>query len=643
MPYKSLARFTKQLRNRHFFIIDLIICLVAPYLTLFMRLDGDIDFDKYGTALVYSTVVFSVIKLTIFYFFDLYRRFWATASIDELARLAYIGINTVLIESIVFVILSSFRSLPFYILPFSFPFIESGMVMIFVASARFSIRFFERIDERRLSLESFGAYILIVGAGSAGASVAQELQKNNYLKMTPVAFLDDDPSKLKMRIRGVPVVGKIEDMGKIARQFKIKKAIIAIPTASGKVIRNILETARINNLETLTVPGINEILGGKVDIGKLRKIQIQDLLRRQPIKIDTQKVNDLLKGKIILLTGAGGSIGGELCRQILKSNPSKLIILGHGENSIFEIEEELKYIKDVNSFRKIVHTSIISRIADIKDLKRLETIFDEFKPDVIFHAAAHKHVPLMENNPSEVVTNNLLGTRNLVECSVKHGIQNFILISSDKAVNSTNLMGVSKRVAEMIVLKSASENIKNFKAVRFGNVLGSRGSVIKTFQRQLERGGPLTITHPEITRYFMTIPEAVQLVLQASVLGNGGEIFVLDMGEPVKILDLAKDIIRLAGLEEGIDVDIEFTGLRPGEKMFEELFKDGEDYLRTEHEKIMFAKNSSSFIPPDLDQKINHLIENCNNYTFEEIVKAFSVIVPEFTHHNLEQNIYKNI
>ncbi|MBK8946915.1 MAG: polysaccharide biosynthesis protein [Ignavibacteriae bacterium] len=601
-----------------------------------MRLDGDVDFNKYGTSLIYITVIFTLLKLTIFYFFDLYRRFWATASIDELARLVYIGVNAILIESIIFVILRSFENLPFQTLPFSFPFIDTMIVMIFIASTRFSIRFFERIDERRVSLESFGTYVLIVGAGSAGASVAQELQKNNYLKMTPVAFLDDDPSKLKMRIRGVPVVGKLDEMGKIARRFKIKKIIIAMPTASGKVIREILEIASRSGLETLTVPGINEILGGKVDIGKLRKIQIQDLLRRPPIKTDIQKVNELLRGKKILLTGAGGSIGSELCRQILKSNPIQLIILGHGENSIFEIEEELKFIKDFNNNKKAFSTNIVSRIADIKDKVRLDIIFSEFKPDVIFHAAAHKHVPLMEENPSEVVTNNLLGTQNLVECSVKYGVQNFILISSDKAVNSTNLMGVSKRVAEMIVLKAAVENNKNFKAVRFGNVLGSRGSVIKTFQKQLERGGPLTITHPDITRYFMTIPEAVQLVLQASVLGKGSEIFVLDMGEPVKILDLAKDVIRLAGLEEGVDVDIEYTGLRPGEKMFEELFKDGEEYLRTEHEKIMFAKNSSSFIPQDLNQKINELIANCNNYTLEEIVKSFAVIVPEFTHQTIE-------
>ncbi len=631
MPYKNIARFTKRLRNRHFFFIDLFICLIAPYLTVFMRLDGNIDYSKYGSAILFATVLFSVLKLTIFYFFDLYRRFWATASIDELARLIYIGVNTVLIESILFVILRTFHSIPLHILPFSFPFIESTIVILFVSSSRFSIRFFERIDERKLAMESYGTYVLIIGAGGGGASVAQEMQKNNYLNMTPVAFLDDDPSKLKLRIRGVPVAGKIDEMGKIARKFRIKKVIIAIPSASGKQLRRILDIASENNLETLTVPGINEILGGKVDISKLRKIQIHDLLRRLPIKTDIQKVEHLLNATVSFLTGAGGSIGSEVCRQILKCHPKELVILGHGENSIFEIEEELKFLINQNKS----NTKIVSRIADIKDVNRLEVIFREFKPNVIFHAAAHKHVPLMEENPSEAVSNNLLGTKNLVNMSIKFETQNFILISSDKAVNSTNLMGVSKRVAEMIVLKAAVDHNKNFKAVRFGNVLGSRGSVIKTFQKQLERGGPLTITHPEITRYFMTIPEAVQLVLQASVLGNGGEIFVLDMGEPVKILDLAKDVIRLAGLEEGVDVDIEFTGLRPGEKMFEELFKDGEEYIRTEHEKIMFAKNSSEFIPSDLEARLDTLISNCNNYSSEEIIKSFSELVPEFSHQSL--------
>ncbi len=450
--------------------------------------------------------------------------------------------------------------------------------------------------------------------------------------MTPVAFLDDDPEKLHLRIRGIPVIGKISEMATIARRFKIKKIILAIPSASGKTLREILEIASENKIETLTVPGVNEILSGKVDIAKLRKIEVEDLLRRPPIQTDIYEVSNFLTNKVVLLTGGGGSIGSELCRQILKTNPNKIIILGHGENSIFEIEEELKYIKGINQQRKIVNTNIISRIADIKDKVRLDKIFSEFSPDVIFHAAAHKHVPLMEDNPSEVITNNLLGTRNLIECSINNKVGNFILISSDKAVNSTNLMGVSKRVAEMIVLKAAKENGLNYKAVRFGNVLGSRGSVIRTFRKQLERGGPITITHPDIRRYFMTIPEAVQLVLQASVLGKGSEIFVLDMGEPVKIIDLAKDVIRLAGLEEGIDVDIEVTGLRPGEKMFEELFSDGEEYLRTSHEKILFAKNSSEFIPSNLDYLLNNLIENCNNLSKEEIILNLQEIVPGFTH-----------
>lgn len=632
MALNKLKHWTRNLRNRHFFFIDLFICLIAPYMALFLRLDGKIDFSIYGSGLLYTTLIFLPIKLAVFYTFGLYKRYWRTASIDEVARLIYVGLNAVIIQSFIFVILRSFESLPFSKMPFSFPFIEGVIAMILVSTSRFSVRLFERVGEMRTFTETLGSYVLIIGAGAAGASVVLELQKNNSLDMTPVAFLDDDPEKLNLRIRGIPVIGTIADMPKIARRFKIKKVILAIPSAAGKKLREILEIASENKIETLTVPGVNEILSGKVDIAKLRKIQVEDLLRRQPIKTDIYEVSNFLTNKVVLLTGAGGSIGSELCRQIIKTNPNKLIVMGHGENSIFEIEEELKYIKAIHQERKIVKTNIISRIADIKDKVRLDKIFAEFKPDVIFHAAAHKHVPLMEQNPTEVITNNLLGTRNLIECSIKHDVHNFILISSDKAVNSTNLMGVSKRVAEMIVLNAAKETGDNYKAVRFGNVLGSRGSVIHTFRRQLERGGPITITHPDIRRYFMTIPEAVQLVLQASVLGKGSEIFVLDMGEPVKIIDLAKDVIRLAGLEEGIDVDIEVTGLRPGEKMFEELFSEGEEYLRTTHEKILYAKNSSEFIPENLNHLLDDLIGNYNHRTKEEIILNLQQIVPGFTH-----------
>jgi len=635
MALKKLSNKIRNLRNRHFFLIDLGICIISPFLTLFLRLDGDINFLNYGLGLLYTTILFTLVKLTIFYFFELYRRFWKTASIDELARLVYIGANAVLIQTFLFVILRSFINLPFVDMPFSFPVMEGILAMILVSSVRFSVRLVERADERRNSFDQFGEYVLIIGAGAAGAAIVQELQRNNKLAMTPIAFLDDDPDKLKLRIRGIPVIGAVKDIKTIARKFGVKKIIIAIPTASGKTIRDIVELADRDGIKSMTVPGINELLSGKVNIATIRKIEVEDLLRRDQIHTDTKKVSELLNEKVVLLTGAGGSIGSELCRQILKTNPNKLIILGHGENSIFEIEQELKYIKINNIERKNIKTVIVSRIADIKDKERLKVIYKEFAPDVIYHAAAHKHVPLMESNPSEVITNNLLGTRNLIECCVEFNVNNFILISSDKAVNSTNLMGVSKRIAEMIVLKAANDYNLNFKAVRFGNVLGSRGSVVRTFKKQLEQGGPITITHPDITRYFMTIPEAVQLVLQASVLGDGGEIFVFDMGQPIKIIDMAKDIIKLAGLEEGIDIDIKVTGLRPGEKMYEELFKDGEEYLRTAHKKIMFAKNSSKFIPKDLDTTLDYLVKNSNTLSGLEIVQKIMNIVPEFTHQSV--------
>lgn len=636
MPYKKLSSFFQNLRNRHFLIIDFFICIFTPFLALFLRLDGNIDFDIYGKALIFAILIFTPVKMVIFYLFDLYRRFWKTASIDELARLIYIGANVVLIQSFIFIILRSIKIFPLNNLPFSFPFVDGLLAILLVSTLRFSVRLFNRIDQRRINLGNAGSFVIIIGAGAAGTAIVEEMQKNNQLKMTPVAFLDDDPEKIHLRIRGVPVLGPISDLSIVANKFNINKIVIAIPTAPGKKIREIVDTANENKLESMTVPGIYEILGGKVDIAKLRKIEIEDLLRRRPIRTDTLKVNQFLLNKVVMVTGAGGSIGGELSRQILKANPSKLLIIGHGENSIFEIEDELRYLKKHNYERIPIKSVIVSRIADIKDKERLGIIFNEFKPEVVFHAAAHKHVPLMENNPSEVISNNLKGTKNLIDCSVKYGVENFILISTDKAVNSTNLMGVSKRVAEMMMLKTAKENNLNFKAVRFGNVLGSRGSVVRTFRKQLERGGPITITHPEIKRYFMTIPEAVQLVLQASVLGKGGEIFVFDMGEPVKIVDLAKDLIKLAGLELGADIDIEFTGLRPGEKMFEELFKDGEIYIKTEHEKIMFAKNSSEFIPSNLIEKVNYLIDNSNNLSPIEIIQTFKEIVPEFTHQNFD-------
>lgn len=634
MPYTKIKKITQGLRNRHFLVIDVFIMLITPFLALFLRLDGQIDFEKYGTGLIYSTIIFAIIKLGLFYSLNLYRSYWKTASIDELARLAFIGINVVLIQSMLFIILRTFQSLPFNNLPFSFPFVEGILSMLIVSSSRFSVRFFDRITQRKIQPYDENSYVIILGAGESGAAVVEELQRNDKLALTPVAFLDDDIEKLNLRIRGIPVIGKIDLLPKVYKRFHIKKVIMAMPTASGRRIRKILDLTSQYGIDVLTVPGVDEILSGKVNITKLRKIQVEDLLRRKPINTDINEVNKFLYNKKVFISGGGGSIGGELCRQILDRSPSQIVIIGHGENSVFEITQELNVLKNKKNGLSPFRTEIISRIADIKDKLRIEKIINEFKPDVIFHAAAHKHVPLMEENPSEVITNNLLGTKNLVEASIKFGINNFVLISSDKAVNSTNLMGVSKRVAEMITLQAAKKYNLNYKSVRFGNVLGSRGSVLHTFRHQLERGESITLTHPDIKRYFMTIPEAVQLVLQASVLGRGGEIFVLDMGEPVKIIDLARDVIRLAGLEEGVDVDIKITGLRPGEKMFEELFGDGEEYLKTSHSKIMVAKNSSEFIPNNLDEKLEYMIENYNSLDKKEIINCFKEIVPEFNHIN---------
>ncbi len=632
MPLKTISNWTSHLRNRHFIVIDLFICLISPFVALFIRLDGKIDYAQYGEALVYATVIFTLLKLTVFYFFELYRRFWQTASVDEMARLVYIGINAFMIEAFVFILLRSIDQLPLKALPSSFPFLDTAIAMFLVGSVRFSVRLFERAKELGYTnISPNNKYVIIIGAGTAGTTVAQELQKNADLGLTPVAFLDDDPEKYKMRIRGIPVIGTTNDVGKILRKYKIPKIIIAMPTAPGKKLRKIVEEAHELGVETLTVPGIFEILSGKIGIEKIRPIEIEDLLRRAPIKTDKKRVNAFINGKKILITGAGGSIGSELCRQILEAVPAELMLVGHGENSIFQIENELRIQIDHQNINK--KTKLSCKIADIRFKNRLRTIFESYRPDIIFHAAAHKHVPLMELNPSEAVTNNIGGTKNLIELAEEFNVPNFVMISTDKAVNPTNVMGATKRAAEMLVLDAARRTKNNYVVTRFGNVLGSRGSVVRTFRQQLLNGGPITLTHPEIKRYFMTIPEAVQLVLQASVLGNGGEIFVFDMGEPVRILDLAKDMIKLAGMEEGIDIDIKITGLREGEKMFEELFIEGEVYDNTSHQKIMIARNASRLIPDNLSKSVELILHAADSLDDEKLLKNLKLIVPEF-HHN---------
>ena len=531
MPIKYLLDKTGKLRNRHFFLIDLIIVLFSPMLTLYISLDEQINFHKYLLPLISVTALFAIIKFNIFYFFGLYRSYWKKASIDDMAKLIFIAFNSALLQYIMFTLLKSFsfQWLELNILPHFFSIIECFTALTLVAASRFSIRLSQRSAERFYLTKNFqSAKTLIIGAGDAGVNMAEELQRHPKVGLIPVAFVDDNKEKHGFRIRGLVVKGGRDVIPQVVEQYGIKKILIAMPSVPGLVIREIMEICRQVNVETFTVPGLFEIVGGKVTIDHIRKVEIEDLLRREIIQTDIEKVSSFLAGKKVLITGAGGSIGSELCRQIINVCPSEILLLGHGENSIFEIEYELKErISKINSTGRVI--KLRSRIADLRFIDRLENIFNEFHPDVVIHTAAHKHVPLMEENPSEAITNNVLGTKNLVEVSLKFNIRNFVLISTDKAVNPTSIMGASKRLAEMIVRNAAIISGYSYCAVRFGNVLGSRGSVVRIFKKQLEKGGPITVTHPEITRYMITIPEAVQLVLQASVLGKGGEIFMLDM------------------------------------------------------------------------------------------------------------------
>ncbi|MGE5351550.1 MAG: polysaccharide biosynthesis protein [Acidobacteriota bacterium] len=626
MPLKTASKFLTRLRNRHFIAIDTYIMFLTPLLALFFRLDGRVDWAHYGSGLFYCLIIFTPIKLSVFYLSGMYRRYWRLASIDEMAYLIFAGINMTLVQVFVFGILRIFPTLPFVTLPYTFAILDAALTMIFVSTIRFSIRFVERAKERA-GIQDNTSSVLIVGAGQAGTAIALEMQRNPQLGMRPVGFVDDDPQKQNARIRGLSVLGRCEEIPLVLTKTQVSKVIIAMPTAPGTKLRSVVNMCSNAGIETLTIPGIFEILDGKISVSKIRKIEIADLLRRDPIVTDVAKVGEFLKDKRVLVTGAGGSIGSELCRQILKFNPSELILLGHGENSIFEIEQELRSVVKATKSKTVLSPVI----ADIKSRQRLRFAFKMFKPEVIFHAAAHKHVPLMESNPNEAVTNNIMGSKNLIDTAVEFNVKNFVLISTDKAVNPTSIMGASKRIAEMLLINAARRTGNCYSAVRFGNVLGSRGSVVQTFKKQLAAGGPITVTHEDIIRYFMTIPEAVQLVLQASILGNGGDIFVFDMGNPVKIYDMARDFIRLSGLKEGLDINIEVTGLRPGEKLYEELFVEGEDYKYTLHDKIMLANNSSKFIPENLEKTVEYLINsNCNSRA--DVVEKLAELIPEIRH-----------
>lgn len=615
------------LRNRHLFFLDLIALGLTPFLALFLRLDGERELLVYLPGLFVYTFIAVCQRPLIFYRFGLYRCYWRYASEGELILIAGGVIASTLYVSLTYY---AAHHLFFntYHLPRSIPIMDGLLVLIVLGGSRFSVRLTDHWWRSRQ--RSNARRVLIMGAGDAGSIMVRELQHNPRLGLEPVGFVDDDETKHGMSIHNVPVLGHRLDIPQLARNYKVEEVIIAMPTAPGKVIREIVDICEKVGVQTRIIPGIYALLDGSVSLNQLRHVEIEDLLRREPVQTDGEGVCRLLRGRRVLVTGGGGSIGSELCRQVLRCDPAELIIVGHGENSVFEAQNELRRRLAQQNPGGGRQPEIRAVIADVRFPERIEAIFRKYRPQVVFHAAAHKHVHLMELNAAEAITNNVLGTRNVLNAALATGVERFVMISTDKAVNPTGIMGASKRAAELLVHRAAARSGRPYVAVRFGNVLGSRGSVVQVFKNQIANGGPVTVTHPEMKRYFMTIPEAVQLVLQAAVLGKGGEVFVLNMGEPVRIVDLAHDLIELSGLEVERDIDIVFTGLRPGEKMYEELFVPGEKYEQTCHDKIFIARCASEFVPPDLEESVEVLAMAAQRDNRPAIVRGLKALIPEY-------------
>lgn len=581
---QSFHKLILKVRNRHLLIADILVALFTPTMALLVRVDAFEKLEHWAVPLLIYTFLALCWKLVIFYSFGLFSREWRYANVEEwliVAKAAMVsfGVGTAMF----FLVMKPFAILP-YSFPRSIPLTEGIVTALALAGLRLSVcvGYYLSVKGRDSGKHR---RVLIAGAGVAGSMVVTELHTNPHLNLEPVGFVDDDPEKQGEYIHGVRVIGALADITMIVMDYEIDEVIIAMPTSPGKVVRTVVHACNQANVPSRTIPGIFEILGGTARVTEIRDVQIEDLLRRGVVKNDVARVASLVDGKRIMVTGAGGSIGAELSRQIHMLKPAELVLLGHGENSIFQIAAELR--------RQNAGSNVVTRtiIADIRDQVRMRHVFKSHKPQIIFHAAAHKHVGLMETNLPDAITNNVLGTKVLTELADQFHVERFILISSDKAVNSTCIMGATKRVAELIVHDAALKTGRAFSAVRFGNVLGSRGSVVPIFKQQIALGGPVYVTHPDAKRFFMTIPEAVQLVLEAANLGDGGEVFVLDMGEPVKVLDIALDLIRLTGYQVGTDIDIEYVGLQPGEKLEEELFFADEKVERSSHQKIFICRN----------------------------------------------------
>ncbi|CAA7599638.1 NAD(P)-binding domain protein [Acididesulfobacillus acetoxydans] len=594
-------------------LIDVVLVNLAAFLSFYIRFEGTIPGEYYLT-LYHTAWAATLISLAVFYVFGLYNRLWQYASTGELLSILFaVTVSTLATVTAVF-FLAPMR------LPHSVAALLWFTTVLLVGGSRFTWRIvLENIATPHVPGSQ--KQVLIVGAGDAGVLTARELKNHNFREGRPVGFIDDDRAKQRLHLMGMPILGMRKDIPKIVKNYSIDEVIIAMPSASGDAVRDIVQICEKTGVGLKIMPGVYDMLSDRVNTAAIRQVQVEDLLGREPVSVDLEEVSGYLSGETILVTGGGGSIGSEICRQVAKFSPGKLVIAGHGENTVFDIEQELR--------SEYPELELATEILDIKDREKVGIVFQKYRPGVIYHAAAHKHVPLMEKNPEEALKNNIVGTNNLVEAADAVGVKTFVMISTDKAVNPTSVMGTTKRVGEMIIQSMDKRSGTKFVAVRFGNVLGSRGSVIPTFKRQIAKGGPVTVTHPEMVRFFMTIPEAAQLVIQAGAMARGGEIFILDMGKPVKILDLARDLIRLSGFEPDVDIPIKFTGMRPGEKLYEELLTAEEGTSATKHKRIFVAKPNTIDVKK-LQELIQTIKERGSYMTKEEVVGALQTVVPTF-------------
>lgn len=612
-----------QLLVRRIFLVitDIILINGSVFLSLIMRFEINIASvpEEYIQKYIVNVIPFTIVTLIIFWCFRMYHSLWQYASIAELYKI----VEACVVAELAHLCVTSFMG---WMLPRSCYFTSGVFLIVAMSASRFMYRLLRQlINEYRHTSEQLK--IMIIGAGEATSVLMREISNSRYLDNSKVVcIIDDDLGKVGKYIRGVKIVGTRDHIKEYARYYDIDEIIFAIPSASTKDKREILNICKETSCNLKILPGVYQMVDGEINIKDLRNVDVLDLLGRDPVKVDIESIMGYVKDKTVLVTGGGGSIGSELCRQLVSHKPKCLIIFDIYENNAYDIQQELKI--------KYPDANVVTLIGSIRNTSRLESIFEQYKPDIVYHAAAHKHVPLMEVSPNEAIKNNVVGTWNVAKMADKYGVKKFVMISTDKAVNPTNVMGATKRICEMIIQSFNEKSKTDFVAVRFGNVLGSNGSVIPLFKRQIEAGGPVTVTHPDIIRYFMTIPEAVSLVLQAGAYAKGGEIFILDMGEPVKIDDLAKNLIRLSGYTLGVDMEIKYTGLRPGEKLYEELLMNEEGMQDTDN-KLIHIGRPIEFDKEHFYEKLEELKEMAYAEDSADIRKKIMEVVDTYHPQNL--------